>query len=131
MSPTFPEIIFFLLYLFVYFFDGLWPLEMVSLPLPTSTLILISLQFCVFSIPLQAHSPEAERKAGKQQLEALPQYLSPSHSGGFTHGYSLMYKSEVLLYLTEELHDVHTENSVKKRSPVFSMTTAQTLIEIC
>ena len=35
-----------------------------------------SLQFCVFTIPLQAHSLEAERKAGKQQFEALPQYLS-------------------------------------------------------
>ena len=62
--------------MFVYFFDGLWPLEMVSLPPSASTLILTSLQFCVFSIPLQAHSPEAERKAGKQQFEALPpQYL--------------------------------------------------------
>ena len=62
--------------MFVYFFDGLWPLEMVYLPPSTSNLILTSLQFCVFSIPLRAHSPEAERKAGKQQLEALPQYLS-------------------------------------------------------
>ena len=64
------------------FFDGLWPLEMVTLPPPAPTLILTSLQFCVFSIPLQAHSQEAKRKAGKQQFEALPQYLSLSHSDG-------------------------------------------------
>ena len=51
--PAFPEIkIFFLMCLFVYFFDGLWPLEMVSLPPPASTLILTSLQLCVFSILL-------------------------------------------------------------------------------
>ena len=69
--------------LLVYFFDGLWPLEIdESLPPPASTLILTSLQFCVFSIPLQAHSPEGERKAGKQQFEALFQCLSLSHSGG-------------------------------------------------
>ena len=35
---------------------------------------------CVFSIPLQAHL-QKQRKAGKQQFEALPQCLSLSHSG--------------------------------------------------
>ena len=49
--------------LFVYFFDGLWPfLNYFNLPPPASTCILTSSQFCVFSIPLQAHQ-EPERKA--------------------------------------------------------------------
>ena len=72
--PTFPEIkkkIFTVLYGFtVYFFDGLWPLEMVSLQPSASTLILTSLQFCVFSIPL---GTLPRSRAGKQQFEALPQ----------------------------------------------------------
>ena len=66
--PTFPEFFPFFTVLVCLLFW--WPLAtwMVSFPPSASTLILTSLQFCVFSIPIQAHSPEAERKAGKQQF---------------------------------------------------------------
>ena len=63
----------FLMCSFVYFYDGLWPLEMISLSPPVSTLILTSLQFCVFSIPLQAHS---QKQRGKLESNSLKHFLS-------------------------------------------------------
>ena len=51
--------------LFVYFLMafGHFKITSVNLPPPASTCILTSSQFCVFSIPLQAHHQEPERKA--------------------------------------------------------------------
>ena len=69
-------------------------------------------QFCVFSIPLQAHTPEAERKAEKQQFEALPQYLSLSHSGAGLDSWllSIIYKSKV--YTLQKSYMIHTQTTV-------------------
>ena len=57
------------MYLFVYFFDGLWPLEIVSLP----PLHLCSFVCLVFHF---RHTPRSREEAGKQQFEVLPQCLS-------------------------------------------------------
>ena len=103
-----------------------WPLATwndSSLPPPASTLILTSLQFCVFSIPPQAHS---QKQSGKQQFEALPQCLSLSHSirrlGAILSMITLFIKVKCILYLIEELHDVHTDNSGKKSPVVYNNT---------
>ena len=63
----------FFMCLFVYFFDGLWPLEMISLPPPASTLILTSLQFVCLVFHFR-HTPwEA---GGKLESNSLKHFLS-------------------------------------------------------
>ena len=75
--------------------------------------------FSQLSSLLQAHSPEAERKAGKQQFEALPQYLSLVTQAARLMAIKLNLQKQSILYLIEELHGAYTDNSGKKRSPVY------------
>ena len=104
--PTFPEFFsFFLLCLFVYFFDGLWPLEMISLSPPAPTLILTSLQFClVFHF---RHTPRSREEGWKATVRSTFS-VSEIESLRRIHSWllSLIYKSEVYVipYVIDKLH---------------------------
>ena len=96
---------FFLLCLFVYFFDGLWPLEMISLSPPAPTLILTSLQFClVFHF---RHTPRSREEGWKATVRSTFS-VSEIESLRRIHSWllSLIYKSEVYVipYVIDKLH---------------------------
>ena len=68
--------------LFVYFFDGLWPFQMIQLICHHQHQHSLShLQFCVFSIPLQAHHQEPKRKAASLNCGSYMYSTEPSSWG--------------------------------------------------
>ena len=74
--PTFLEIKKKLMCLFVYFFDGLWPLEMIRVchhQHQHSFLHLCSFVCLVFHF---RHTPRSRKESWEQQFKALPQSLS-------------------------------------------------------
>ena len=85
--PTFPEKLNFFKYACLFTFlmaIGHLKFEFTTTSINTHS----SLQFCVFSIPLQAYSQKQRGNLHeKQQFEVLPQCLSLSHSMARTHGY--------------------------------------------
>ena len=50
--------------------------------------------------------------------------MKENNPRSFSSTTQAIYKSKcmLILYLTEELHDAYTDNSVKKRSPVYNST---------
>ena len=110
----------FLMCLFVYFFDGLWPLEMIWVchhQHQHSFLHLCSFVCLVFHF---RHTPRSREESWKATVWSTSSVSEPESLRWLDSW--LFIKAKCILYLIEELHDAYTDNSGKKRSPVYDST---------
>ena len=112
----------FLLCLFVYFFDGLWPLEMVSLPPPASTLIFAVL--CVY-YSTSGTLPRSREESWKATVWSTSSVSEPESLRWLDSWLlSLIYKSKVyIIPILQKSYMMHTQTTVWRRG--HRCTTAQ------